>query len=271
MRKSIRRLLRHLTRSRARVGWLLFGFCVLVYLFVPANVAKEFALVLAGVAARRSSCLSCRATSGRCAPRTSARRCPTCGSVSCGGNSWRRPCTSGAATSSSGPRSSNRCCRRSRGRWPCSGNPSYDVHLYLDQPIMIADGRVTIHRLETTSRSERILPATDGARIWVSLAPETRQALVSEFGKEGCLLRELVDLPDIPKDSWRREVLKHCLINISVNGEPLPLETPEGENVDVIRWEAPVPRRGTGVRPDEPVPIMVSAQFPLSADVSTFP
>ena len=270
MRKVVRRLLKHLTRSRARVGWFLFGTCALVYLSVEIDVARQFALVLAGVAAGAvflpelsSNLWTMQAREIRdTIPETRVRE-------------LRRE----LLAASIADRERNRFIwdsvvepllqsvdRPLAVQW----NSSYDIHVYLNQPIIVGGDEMDTHRLVTTSRDERILPRGEGAHIWVSLA-RTNQALMSEYGKSGCLVRELVEFPGLPCEFWRDEVLRHCTVNMSVNGEPLPVETPTGENSDVIRWEAPVPLGAERSSSNGPVPVMVSVQYPLSANVSSFP
>lgn len=270
MRKAVQRLVRHLTRSRARVGWLLFGACALVYMTLSVAVAKEFALVLAGVAAGAvflpdlsSNLWTMRGEEIRKTIPDERVRELRRELVSAAVDHWGRNEFIWAQVLEPLLHTVNQPLAV---QW----NSSYDVHLYMHQPIVVAGEKVEIHMLETTSRSERILPGGEGERIWVSLA-RTNEALMSEFGKPGCLLRELVDLPDLPRERWRDEVIKHCVVNIAVNGQPLPVATPAGENVDVIRWEAPVPRRSERDPLNEPAPVMVSVQFPLSSTVSTFP
>lgn len=270
MRMAVRRLIRHLTRSRARVAWFLFAVCALIYVAVEVQVAREFALVLAGVAAGAvflpelsSNLWTMRARDIRdTIPANRVR-------------DLRRELIAASVVGED----------RNRFIWQSVVEPmlemvdrplavqwnlSYDVHIYLDQSIVVGGSEMNTHRLVTTSRNERILPSGEGARIWVSLA-RTNSALMSEFGKSGCLLRELVDFPGLPSESWRDEVLRHCTVNVSVNGQPLALETPEGENVDVVRWSTAVPTGADHGSALDSVPVMVSVQYPLGGAVSSFP
>ncbi|MGH9567877.1 MAG: hypothetical protein ACRD4I_18045, partial [Candidatus Angelobacter sp.] len=112
---------------------------------------------------------------------------------------------------------------------------TYDIRVYLNQNVEIAGTQSTIHRVESLCRSERLLPAGDESRIWVSLA-RTQDALMNEYGSAGCLLREQVNLPDLPVEMWRAEMLRLSHVNVIVNGRTMPLETSADDSLDIVRW-----------------------------------
>ena len=133
----------------------------------------------------------------------------------------------------------------SRQPWEFVKNMTYTVQAHLREQLTLDDGRIlAYHGIETTSRSERVLPAVgaDGT-YWISVA-RTKAALLSEYGDPACLAREIVSLEDqfgkeIKGKEWLDSVKQLCSASITINGEVQDLHTEpglEGE-VDVLRWK----------------------------------
>ncbi|MBV9012927.1 MAG: hypothetical protein JO272_12915 [Pseudonocardiales bacterium] len=265
--QTFRRIIAHLTRSKARVGWILIFLCGTLYAFVDQEAVRQMALVLASVSAGAiflpelsSDLWTMRADEIRkTVPEKRVAELQKELLVAATNSPDWSPFVWSEALSP----------MLSAVREPLQVQwyLTYDIRVYLDQVVEFAGERLTIHRLDSLCRSERLLPVGSNSRIWVSLA-RTHDALMNEFGSSGCLLREQVELPDVPVEKWRDAILQLCYVSVTINGQAVPLEVSVVDNLDVVRWETNISDDGFG---GERVPVTVSVSFPLSQNVTKFP
>jgi hypothetical protein len=264
--RIVRRILLHLTRSKAVVAWMLIIICGALYASVAQETVRQMTLVLASVAAAAiflpelsSDLWTMRADEIRktMPEKQVAQLQKELISAATDGHDWARYVWSEALSP---------MLAAVRQPLQIQWHLTYDIRVYLDQSVEIAGRRSTIHLVESLCRSERLLPAGDESRIWVSLA-RTQDALMNEYSSAGCLLREQVDLPDLPAERWREEMLRLSHVNVIVNGRTMPLEISEDDSLDIVRWEIGLSDNTA----DERVPVTVAVSFPLSPDVSNFP
>lgn len=265
--RRIRRILAHLTRSKARVGWFLIIVCAALYTVVNEDTVRQMALILASVAAGAiflpelsSDLWTMRADEIRkTVPEQQVAQLQQ-ELISAAANDpvwgpyvWSEA-LSPMLTAVHEPL---------KVQW----HLTYDIRVYLDQIVDVAGERRTIHRLDSLCRSERLLPPSRDSRVWISLA-RTHDALIGEFSSPGCLLREQVNLPDIPAEKWREVMLRLCHLNLTIDGRSVPLEIGAPDSLDIVRWEASLTDEDCG---EGRVPVTVSVSFPLSRHVTMFP
>lgn len=265
--RGIRRILTHLTRSKARVGWILVIVCATLYTVVSEDTVRQVALILASVAAGAiflpelsSDLWTMRAEEIRkiVPEKQVAQLQQELISAAANDLAWA-PCVWSEALSP--------MLAAVREPLQVQWHLTYDIRVYLDQIVDVGGEISTIHRLESLCRSERLLPPSRDSRVWVSLA-RTYDALIGEYGFPGCLLREQVDLPDVPAEKWREMMLRLCHLNLMINGRTIPLKIWDPDSLDIIRWEASLADEDfDGGR----VPVTVSVSFPLSPHVTNFP
>ena len=262
-----RRILTHLTRSKARVGWILIIVCASLYTVVRDDTVRQVALILASVAAGAiflpelsSDLWTMRADQIRkiVPEQQVAQLQQELISASTDDLVWATYIWFEALSP---------MLAAVREPLQVQWHLTYDVRVYLDQTVEIDGERSIIHRLESLCRSERLLPPSRDSRVWVSLT-RTHDALISEFNSSGCLLREHVDLPGVPVEKWHKAMLQLCRLNLTVNGRTIPLKVGAPDSVDIIRWEASLAEEDFG---GVPVPVTVSISFPLSSQVTRFP
>ena len=150
-------------------------------------------------------------------------------------------------------------------------NMNYTVHVHLDQQATFGDQVVPIHNVETVSTSERQLPSLPTGGFWISAA-RTDAALREEFGRPGCLARELVDLRDdagVPLEGqrWLDAVQQLCRVVVTINGQVQDVQFVVDEATDIVRWRF----SPEAAEIEQRVPVQVAFDFPVSASTDRFP
>jgi len=253
-----RRVLAHLTRSKARVGWMLIIICGSLYASVAQETVRQMTLILASVAAGSIFLPELSSDLWTMPEKQVAQLQKELISAATDGLDWASYVWSEAL---------NPMLAAVREPLQVQWHLTYDIRIYLDQSVEIAGSRSTINRVQSLCRSERLLPAGGESRIWVSLT-RTQDALMNEYSSSGCLLREQVEIPDVPAERWREEVLRLSYVNVIVNGRTMPLEIAADDSLDIVRWEA---RFFDNDIIDERVPVTIAVSFPLSPYVNNFP
>ncbi|WP_182112499.1 MULTISPECIES: hypothetical protein [unclassified Actinotalea] len=145
---------------------------------------------------------------------------------------------------------------------------AYDIGVHPGREVTVGALAVPTTFVTTRLRSRRVLPVGADGVVWVSAA-RTSSALHNEFQLAGCILRELVPLPGVDRDTWREAVLEHCRVTLNVGGRSVPLVVAHGEPIpDLVRWEATLAPED---RRDEHVMVEISFDFPLDPATTTFP
>jgi hypothetical protein len=152
-------------------------------------------------------------------------------------------------------------------------NMEYTVEVHLNRTVTYGEPQreLLVHNVETLASSDRVLPPPTAEGYWISVA-RTRAALDAEFRIPGCLLREIVELRDgsghvLPPDEWFTAMKELCLVRVTINGQLQDPQPVVGRAPDVVRWYfAPAAEEVV-----ERVPVRMSFDFPISADVDRFP
>lgn len=273
VRVALRRLGHHLTRDTARWGYLLTALCILGYALVPeswstAGPVREFLLVLASVAAgavvlpelpSNLWSLDVGKVRSLVPDKQRAHLAETLVAAESDDHLWNDVVWHQAV----------------RPLLAASRDPSryvrhmdYDVSVHLARQVEVAGRSLRCHLVSVDSKSTRVLGAEAHASgLWLSVA-RTEPALAGEFGRPGCLGREIVALDGLSGEAWQQAVSELCSVRLFVGGEAVPLEveaTPE--QPDLVRWRT---------SPDHEPPstwttVQIMFDFVMSDSVDTFP
>jgi hypothetical protein len=275
--KMVNRLWRHVTRSRARAGLLLMVISVLVYALLKRwelpghEPLEQVSLILAGVAASAVFLPELSSDLWRLSRDDVEKLVPHDRRTSL--------LRSLLAADSKDPAWDDLVygqavlplMEAAQNPQLTVRNMDYTVEVHLDKTIKHGDRVLPIHNVETLASSERVLPQRSAAGYWVSVA-RTPEALDREFTSPGCLLRELVELRDedgVPLETaqWHEVMVEHCHVGVTVNGQAQNVADPDSKPSDVVRWYFTPEGEDVAQR----VPLRVSFDFPVSADVDRFP
>ena len=143
-----------------------------------------------------------------------------------------------------------------------------------DEPASAADPgtaasalAVPVTFVATRLRARRVVTLAPDGRFWVAAA-RTESALANEFAIPHCVLRELVDLPEVEAIGWRMVVERSCRVSVHVNGVQVPLEIADGEPIpDIVRWEGSLDRETVA----DYATIEISFDFPVDPATTRFP
>lgn len=264
--KLARRLVAHLTRTRARAGWALTAASLLAYLASgDLEGLRQFWLVLTGVAAgaiflpeRDESIWRMSAAQVRAMVpehRISALQRllieTRCESPQWADIAWQR----GLAPLLDAGRAAELVV------W----DAKYDISIHLVER-QCAD--MAVFRVDTLSRARRALPAVSGKKYWVSVA-RTEEALQVEYQFPNCLTRELVTLPRVDPASWRAAVGDFCRVRMWFDGVAAPVHVDRSDGLsDVVRWYIDVPEEH---QTSSAVPYTLQFDFPIPSDERNFP
>jgi hypothetical protein len=150
-------------------------------------------------------------------------------------------------------------------------NMDYTVEVHLNNRVQFDTRTLRVHNVETLASSERVLPQRSADGYWVSVA-RTPAALGLEFLLPGCLLRELVELRDeegnaLKTEEWYKAMSALSRVMVTINGQAQAVVERAGEATDVVRWYFTPEGDEVAGR----VPLRISFDFPLAADVDRFP
>ena len=159
--------------------------------------------------------------------------------------------------------------RHKRGiRW----DMSYGVSVYLNYDVEIAGQLQSMTRVETSIDNERVLPSAAKGNAWVSVCG-SEESLQSEFDDEGCLSRELVDLPSLDDATWAAEVRRLCYVRVQIGQRAIKFDADSiivvsGDNRRIVRWMVPI---APNERDGTPVACRIEVHFPIASKTTHFP
>ena len=279
MLRLVRRLWRHLTRSRAVGAWLLLLACLVVYATYPdawpaSMVVGQGALIVGSVAVGAiflpelsSNLWSLRAADiERLVPESKVRGLQRAlVEARASDTDWSAAIIAGALDPLLSAEPHN-----------VVQNLSYSVSVHPQTTVEIAGKQVTVTGVETTLRAKRQLPIDSGRKVfWVALARDA-QSLRGEFDTVSCLSREIADFnPSLSNSDWADAVRKNCSARVVVDGLSIEavLEPPGEElassNEKVVRWFFVSPDLVTAIETRQN--ILVAFDFFESATCSRFP
>ena len=158
--------------------------------------------------------------------------------------------------------------QKRRIRW----DMRYEASVYLNRDVEIAGQFQTMTRVETSIDNERALPSTPDGMAWVSVCGN-EESLRSEFKDDGCLLREIVDLPSLDKATWATEVRRQCYVAVQIGertirfGADNIIDVRKGD-LRIVRWMVPI---GADESNRVPVSCRIELHFPITASTTHFP
>lgn len=247
--RNLRRLWRHLTRSQARIGWILVLAGVAVYGLYPQtwvgeDPVRQFALIMASVAAG-AIFLPEISSNLWTIDATDVNRLIPDSQVSQLQESLVRAQIAEPAWADRVLDSALRpLLAVSKAPHKVLGNFAYEANIHTDVQVRVLGEARVMHRVEASLRAARVLPRGTGDGVyWISVA-RTDAALEAEFGQDPCLFREVVDVDAGWSDEeWTKAVRELCGARIVVDGFTLEAtkEPPAGTSVvpppaGVVRW-----------------------------------
>lgn len=156
-----------------------------------------------------------------------------------------------------------------RIRW----DMTYEISVHLNQEYRIGRRTEIMARVETRQDDERVLPATAGSPLWVSIAGNDA-SLLSEFNEDACLTRELVCLPGLSKAAWASAVRRLCDVSVRIGPRTIVFDKASifsvsgGDDVRILRWLVPV----TDDESDGmPVSCQIETHYPTELREQNFP
>ncbi|WP_405166018.1 hypothetical protein OG203_13620 [Nocardia sp. NBC_01499] len=264
--KLIRRVVEHLTRTRARAGWALTAASLLAYMASGHNEGlRQFWLVLTGVAAgaiflpERDESVW-RMSSAQLRAMVPEHRIAALQRLLIGAR-----CESPQWADIVWQRGLEPLLEVGRNAELVIWDAKYDIAIHL---IERRCGDVDVFRVDTLSRARRALPTAATRKYWVSVA-RTEEALQVEYQFSNCLTRELVMMPGVDPAVWRTAVADFCLVRMWFDGVAAQVHVDNSEGLsDVVRWYIDIPEEQ---QVSTAVPYTLQFDFPIPSAERNFP
>ncbi len=242
----LRRVGAHLWRVKARWGYLVVAFCLVLYAIVPSlggpssisDPLQQFLLILASVSVggivlpELPSALwtiDVDRVRNLIPQNQRDQLARTLINAESGDDEWN---------SLVWDRALEPLFRASREPWRYVRDLDYDISIHLNRELELQGKKLTVHTLAVDLTAYRVLARPDVHHAWISIV-RTKAALMEEFKRPGCVARELTPIADLEGDAWHAAVRETCQASFSIDGEYIPL-TMSVDLPDVVRFETPV-------------------------------